>query len=350
MKKSAFVLGMVVVGLATFIIVQRSWYQKNRAEPAAAEALKAYRDAGGSQAFSAGEWPTTWITDVRTEDGDAGVYLGKAWAPYRADQLANQKWLGKIKEWAASDAPDDQAQVEALLARPELADMEAAGRQQHCQIMGKLIPIADNPIESDLPPVVPSMRLGDLMIVKAQRLAAAGEVDAAQTELQLVLSVGRHLEDDYSLIAYAAGVAIQREGLLALETLWTEQGRTEDAAAARQMADTWESRRDRVRNASRLYEMSLSEEGIAELETLIAADGVPHAFKGEAIIGLSAGHLMSTNGILYGPEDRRREAVERVLQNEDPVLAEIAGKAKASLLRLPLQERMKAFQLAGQLD
>ena len=56
MKKAAIFVGVVVVVLVAFIVAQRAWYQKNQAEPLAAEALKVYREAGLPEAYSADGW------------------------------------------------------------------------------------------------------------------------------------------------------------------------------------------------------------------------------------------------------------------------------------------------------
>ena len=89
-------------------------------------------------------------------------------------------------------------------------------------------------------------------------------------------------------------------------------------------------------------------EGLQELAKIASDPSLLPAVRVEAIMALNAGYFFHINRLILGPEAARRRAVEG-LRLEDPVLADISGKARRMLLDMPLGERRKALSAAASL-
>lgn len=322
MKKFVYAVGALVLVLA---VVGGLLYARNerRARTIAETALNDFRSRDSFDVYKRRVEPTAWVEGVRTLEGDGAAEI----------RNASRK---KIK--STSVDPDGV---------PEIALLEAAGARAKCNLTGGVIPVADNPFETEILAGSGLLALGRIMAAKARALETRGLPEDAQKELLLLLSVGDHLEDDCSLISLSLGLAMQETALEALHELYAGRGEqwAKEAARADELRASIGRRRKAISPMPLLMEVSLSNEGRRVLEGIAEDASVERAIRAEAIMALNAGHLFHMNRIALGPETERRTIVSGLRLN-DPVLAEISAKAQRTILDMSFRDRRKAVSHA----
>lgn len=342
-------LGIGVAVLAVLAIGQKVWFQKMRVEPRGNAALLRFRTAG-LPAKLAPLGYDAWIEAVRTEDTDGAKAILEAVAPKKADEAAWSKKWDDVPKLVKSDDPAVRDAVKALFDDPAVAAMDRAGRAKTCALTGGAFPIADVVIETPLAPFLEVMDVTLVLIAKGSAMGEAGDKAGAERTLRSALSVGRHLENDYTLIAYAVGGTIQSQALGALAVFYKAAGDEEMAKQARDFLAQLEGRKDSLKvAASTLFEMTLSADGLAAVDSLLTSKDAPNGFKAEAVMALSMGHLLTFNGVVYGPESRRKKALAHAMESTDPVIKDIAQKS-SKMVALSFGERKKLAQLASAIE
>lgn len=326
MKKSGVALAIV---LLVILAAAGVLYTKNQraARSGGEKALAEYRSRPSLDTWERPEEMVLLLERVRTLDADGAEQIMNAVRPYQSNEA---------KERIASPTivPDDV---------PEIALLESAGATRVCKLTGGVTPIADNPFETEIVIDNEVIALGNVMVAKAKNLEAAGLQDEAENELLLLLSVGAHLENDGPWTSLALGLTMQKTALEALAELYAGRGdeAAEAAARAASAQRSVESKREAIAKFPPFLEMSLCDEGLQELATIAQNDSLPPALRLEAIMALNAGYLFDINRIVLGPESNRVEIVDG-LKIDDPVLSDVASKARTALLEMPFSERRQS--------
>ena len=340
MKKVLITLGVVLVLLLGGGWGYLAYYDATQVIPAAEKALEAYQARGLPEVYDTLKRPVAWIEVVRTEDGDAGPALRKTFEAFPANF--------SVDGLSLSDKPDDVAAMVALLSSDHTRQTEAAARHKTCLLTGGAYPFADDPFQTEFIPVLKAINLGRLIIIKGKKAPDPG---AAETQFMLALSLGDHIESDYSMLSHVAGLAISHGALEQLVKLYQTEGNDERFAQAQAFLDSNEKRRILVKQTARnLYEISLLPEGLAEIEKLIEYDGPPTALKVEGIFAVGAGYLFSHRQLLMGPGGKRRELIEHYENVEDPVLKELTVKLNQQVFSMSLTERFAAARIISHLQ
>jgi hypothetical protein len=329
----------VVLAIVLLVILAGAGvlYTKNQREARSGgeKALADYRSGPSLDTWERPEELVLLLESVRTLDADGAEQIMDAVRPYKSHEA-------KEEIRSAAIVPDDV---------PEIALLESAGASRVCNLTGGVAPIADNPFETEILIDNEVIALGKVMAAKAKHLEAAGLQAEAENELLLLLSVGAHLENDGAWTSLGLGLAMQKTALEALAELYAGRGDETAGAAARAMSAqrSVESKREVIAKFPPFLEMSLCDEGLQELATIVQNDSLPRALRLEAIMALNAGYLFDINRVVLGPESKRVETVDG-LKIDDPVLSDVASKARTALLEMPFSERRQSVTTMAVLE
>lgn len=328
----------VVLAIVLLVILAGAGvlYTKNQREALSGgeKALATYRSGPSLDTWERPEEMVLLVERVRTLDADGAEQIVNAVRPYKSNEA-------KQTIQSAEVVPDDV---------PEIALLESAGASTACNLTGGVTPIADDPFQTELVVGNEVVALGKVMIAKAKLLESAGLQAEAENELLLLLSVGTHLENDGAWTSLALGLEMQKTAFAALAEHYAGRGNEATEAAARAMTAQRlvESKREAIANVTPFLEMSLCDEGLQELAAIAQNDTLPRAVRLEAIMALNAGYLFDINRIVLGPE-ANRVAIVNGLTFDDPVLSDVASKARTSLLEMPFSQRRQAVMTSSYL-
>lgn len=337
--------GWAIAGLGGLVVlaglvIHDQIYERTYIRP---EGLKALEAVKGFQPAKAFPPPPGWLMDgFRTTPGNAAEDYDRAMSTYDSRVRA---WSGPRLWRADTIAPGERKDLKDHVSAPELVWIESGAVKQDCLFTSRLYPIPNPAGELKIPRLIAGMNLAAILIEKSRQAEEKSDLKEAERLLRCLVSFGHHLEGEYTLPTYLAGLRIRIMGTEALQGLYTRSGEGEKADQCARQAFLLREATKECKTLSHgvLESLTLTPEGRAWLTGLFDAPSTPNAIKSEVAFVTSYSHLYFLTKRIYGAGSDRKKLMARWGRAPDPVLKELVEKS-TPYLHLGLKARFSLVE------